>query len=171
MPPAMESLHPMEPVQRPSVQASLGASRDQGGPGLVAQGRPMGGESGVTPQGWGAHSGNQMLKGIWSQEDKQDHINVLEMRAVTKTLQGFNIPPYSHILASTDNTTVAAYVNKEGGTWSLPLWRETQSLFGIVASINCSIWAVHIPGRLNFIADMLSRQDQASPRSGPSFPA
>jgi hypothetical protein len=115
------------------------------------------------PQGWGAHLGEATLQGRWSQEESKLHINILEMRAVSLALNGFPIPRGSHILVSTDNTTVVAYVNRQGGTRSRLLLVETQQLFSIVMERGWSLRAVHIPGHLNVIADLLSRENQVLP--------
>ena len=63
-------------------------------------------------------------------------------------------------LVATDNTTVVAYINKEGGM-------RSGSLCALLWRLLCWCnlrWVVlkarHIPGRLNVIADKLSRQGQ-----------
>ena len=66
--------------------------------------------------GWGAPMGDLSASGLWSAYWQTQHINVLELRAVMLALKSFlQIIPNCHILLSTDNTTVAAYLNKEGG--------------------------------------------------------
>ena len=82
------------------------------------------------------------------------------MRAVKLALLHFNLQALSIVLVSTDNTTVVAYINKEGGTRSTSLWDETQELFQVVMSHQWTLKAVHIPGRLNVIADLLSMDKQ-----------
>ena len=114
-------------------------------------------------KGWGAHLGDRTLQGRWSPQEQDLHINVLEMRAVTRALQGFQLPQGSFILISTDNTTVVSYVNNQGGTRSWTLWEETRQLFEVVVGNNWTLRAVHIPGKLNVVADMLSREDQVLP--------
>lgn len=54
--------------------------------------------------------------------------NVLEMRAVRPAMEDFVPPPGSHILVASDNSTVVAYVNRQGGTRSRVLWLETWDL-------------------------------------------
>ena len=117
----------------------------------------------ASTMGWGAHVEGKEFQGTWSPADKLNHINVLEMRAITLTLQRLPLSPGDSILAATDNTTVVAYINKQGGTHSRSLWNETVALFDLVMSLRVSIWAKHIPGRLNVIADQLSRQGQILP--------
>ena len=70
----------------------------------------------ASPVGWGAHMGNLSASGLWSAYWQTQHINVLELRAVMLALKHFRqIIPNCHILLSTDNTSVAAYLKKEGG--------------------------------------------------------
>ena len=113
--------------------------------------------------GWGAHVGETVVKGTWNDREKSLHINVLEMRAVRLALQSIRLRPRLHILVSTDNTSVVAYVNRQGGTRSRSLWKETVMLFQLLQRENVTLRAVHIPGRLNVIADMLSREGQVLP--------
>ena len=60
--------------------------------------------------------GDLSASGQWSVHWQDQHINVLELRAVMLALKSFHqVIPHCHVLLSTDNTTVAAYLNKEGG--------------------------------------------------------
>ena len=115
--------------------------------------------------------GELTCKGTWSPLESKLHINVLEMRAVKLALLHFNLQALSIVLVSTDNTTVVAYINKEGGTRSTSLWDETQELFQVVMSHQWTLKAVHIPGRLNVIADLLSRDNQILPTEWSLHPA
>ena len=76
---------------------------------------------------------------------------------------GFSFPPVARVLVSSDNSTVISYINREGGTRSFSLWRETERVVQLVINLQISIRAVHIPGNMNVIADLLSRQDQTLP--------
>ena len=59
---------------------------------------------------------NHMTSGFWSITYKKQHISVLEMKAVLLALQAFAVPIKGHlVLLATDNLTVAAYINKQGG--------------------------------------------------------
>ena len=117
----------------------------------------------ASTQGWGAHAGESTIQGIWSPQEQTLHINTLEMRAISLALQHFNPPPRSHVLVATDNSSVVYYINKQGGTRSWSLWTEAQDLFRITDNLGISIRARHIPGRLNVIADQLSRAGQILP--------
>ena len=55
------------------------------------------------------------------------------------------------------------YINREGGTRSSSLWRETERMFQLVINLQIFVRAVHIPRKMNVIADLLSCQDQNLP--------
>ena len=88
------------------------------------------------------------LQGKWEPQEQGLHINILEMRVVAKALVGFSFPLGITVLMSSDNSTVVSYINKECGTRSLSLWKETELVFQLVISLQISIWAVHIPGKM-----------------------
>ena len=78
--------------------------------------------------GWGAHSGQDSTGGLWSHLEKHLHINLLEMKAVFLALQFFKKTCQNNqVLIASDNTSVVAYINKQGGTRSAELcalmWR------------------------------------------------
>ena len=56
----------------------------------------------TSKEGWGAHLDEHTARGTWSLPESKLHINHLELKAVFLAL-------------ATDNTTVVAYINKEGG--------------------------------------------------------
>ena len=69
--------------------------------------------------GWGAHLLNQHVSGVWSDQEKLLHINLLEMKALFLGLQAFREDVIGHhMTAMCDNSTVVTYVNKQGGTVS-----------------------------------------------------
>lgn len=113
--------------------------------------------------GWGAHCGEQEFSGLWLPRERLLHINVLEMRAIRLALDRLKPSSGDQVLVSTDNSTVVAYINHQGGTRSLPLWEETSLLFEFLMAHQVQLRAVHIPGRLNVIADQLSRAGQTLP--------
>ena len=98
-----------------------------------------------------------MFQGQWSDQERELRINVLEMRAVSYTLIQSSPPPQSKILVATDNKTVMAYINKEGGTRSWFHMKETCSLFKLLMANQWTLKARYIPGSLNVIVDQLSR--------------
>ena len=84
--------------------------------------------------GWGGHSGSQVFHGDWSQEEGVMHINILEMRAVYMTLVRLQPQEGSTVLVNTDNTTVMAYINRQGGLVSKSLFQETVQLILLFVS-------------------------------------
>ena len=68
-------------------------------------------------EGWGAHLEQASTKGLWSDREKRLHINVLELKAVSLTLQRFKDQCQNQtLLVATDNSTVVADINKEEST-------------------------------------------------------
>ena len=74
----------------------------------------------ASQKGWGAHLNEIVLSGLWSNKEAQLHINVLELKAVLLALKGFQEHLQGQsVLICSDNSTVASYLNKEGGTHSI----------------------------------------------------
>jgi ribonuclease HI len=114
----------------------------------------------ASTHGWGGVAPNCTFQDAWTQEETSLHINVLEMRAVTNTLERMESPQGSRILVASDNTTVVAHINKQGGTHSWQLMVETFNLFQLLQERDWYLKARHIPGKFNVIADQLSRSHQ-----------
>ncbi|KAK9533173.1 hypothetical protein VZT92_008331 [Zoarces viviparus] len=62
-----------------------------------------------------------------------------------------------HVLVKTDNTTVVAYINRQGSTRSLQLHRVARKILVWSSTRLLSLRATHVPGVLNRGADLLSR--------------
>ena len=115
----------------------------------------------TSKEGWGAHLGDFTARGTWPVPESHLHINFLELKAVLLALKRFqHLVQGKVVLVATDNTTVVAYINKEGGM-------RSGSLCALLCRLLCwcnlrqvVLKARHIPGRLNVIADKLSRQGQ-----------
>ena len=111
--------------------------------------------------GWGAYIGEATASGLWQAPWNTFHINRLELEAVSRALIHFSdLVSGQRVLIRTDNTTVVAYINKQGGTHSFPLWRQSWLLFQWAIREGVSLQATHLPGILNVRADILSRQSQ-----------
>ena len=111
--------------------------------------------------GWGAHSGQDSTGGLWSHPEKHLHINLLEMKAVFLALQFFKKTCQNNqVLIASDNTSVVAYINKQGGTRSAELCALMWRILTWCNQNNVTLRARHIPGSLNVIADGLSRRNQ-----------
>jgi len=120
----------------------------------------------ASKEGWGAHLEplSLIISGLWSHQESHLHINNLEMRAVFLAVSHFQ----SHlrdscVMVSTDNTSVVAYIQAQGGTHSQSLYLETRKLLVLCKTLNIHLLAKYIPGRLNALADGLSRKHQLLP--------
>lgn len=92
------------------------------------------------------------------------HINQQELQAVFLALIHWEDQCRGNVvLVSTDNTTVVAYINKQGGTKSKSLCRQAITLLLWCHSRRIILVARHIPGRLNVLAELLSRPDHILP--------
>ena len=70
----------------------------------------------ASKEGWGAHLDEHTARGQWSLPESKLHINHLELKAVFLALKEFQTLVFNKtVLVATDNTTVVAYINKEGG--------------------------------------------------------
>ena len=110
---------------------------------------------------WGAHADSMMFSGVWSHHERKMSINQLELLAVIRAIEA--LPPDfngQRLMIASDNSTTVSYINKLGGTRSVALWELTLQLFSLIQSRNIVIKARHIPGRLNRLADSLSRSGQ-----------
>ena len=113
--------------------------------------------SDVSCSGWGAHLLDQHVSGVWSDQEKLLHINLLEMKALFLGLQAFREDVISHhMTAMCDNSTVVAYVNKQGGTVSQALCLLASRLLRWTESFDVHLDARYLPGHANVLADLLS---------------
>lgn len=108
--------------------------------------------------GYGGFMNNQIFQGEWSEMQSKKHINSLELEAVFLTLKHFlNQLKGQYVLIRSDNTTVVQYINKQGGTKSPTLCYQTWDLWNLAIQNNIRMKAAHITGKLNILADQLSR--------------
>ena len=108
-------------------------------------------------EGWGAICGYSTVRDVWAQ-DHGTHINALELKAILLAVRHFApLLRGRHILVRTDSTTAVAYVNRQGGTKSQACLSIAYDLWGWVHQNALSIRAVHVPGKQNEAADVLSR--------------
>ena len=115
----------------------------------------------ASSEGWGAHLLSHQTGGLWDSVQKRLHINVLELLAVRLALQHFlPLVQGQPVMVMTDNTTVVAQLRNQGGMLSRPLYSHTAQLLLWADSHNVSLVPRHIPGKLNVIADRLSRRHQ-----------
>ena len=108
--------------------------------------------------GWGALSHGEIAQGRWSELEISSDINYLELLAAFYALQAFvghkrNI----HVRLKVDNSTALSYINNMGGIRSPCLGSLSRLLWEWCIGRDIFVSAQHIPGKLNFRADALSR--------------
>ena len=114
--------------------------------------------------GWGAHLGNLTAAGQWTYALRGCHINRLELEAVWLALKQFvDSVECKHVLVNTDNTTVAFYINKQGGAHSFTLSLLAEQMLLWCQERRIVLTARYLPGKLNVLADALSRSHLVLP--------
>ncbi|XP_066941107.1 uncharacterized protein [Macrobrachium rosenbergii] len=117
--------------------------------------------SDASAEGWAAHLKELLTSGVWHQDDKHLHINILELKAAFLALQEFWDRVMGHsVVLMNDNTMIVAYVNKQGGSSipPAPPVDDAGAQVGLAHSVELS--ARYIPGKRNVMADKLSLQNQ-----------
>ena len=115
----------------------------------------------TSKEGWGAHLNEHTARGSWFLLESKLHINYLELKAVFLALKEFqDLCAHRKVLVANGNTTVVSYINKEGGMRSGPLCALLWRILTWCTSHQVTLRARHIPGRLNVVADKLSRLGQ-----------
>ena len=111
----------------------------------------------ASTEGWGAHREQTTAGGRWTQEEAQDHINVLELRAILLALKSLVFEKGKHVKVYTDNTTALAYVKNMGGVRSQPCNEIAQMIWEWSEAKAIWLTIAHIPGSQNTLADFMSR--------------
>ena len=108
---------------------------------------------------WGAQIVNgPSFTQKWSTKWQEMSINVLEMEAVYRALVQFSPQcKGKKVLVLSDNTATTYYINKQGGTRAPLMMESARKLFNEAINKRVSLKARHIPGKLNVLADGLSR--------------
>jgi hypothetical protein len=86
-------------------------------------------------------------------------INILELKAVLLGVKRNRLKNQRVSLFS-ENSTVVAYIRKQGGTHSPVLCRMTWELLQFCRRENIVLVPRHIPGKHNILADTLSRSNK-----------
>ena len=83
------------------------------------------------------------------------------MKALFLVLQSFQeLVAGHHVTAMCDNSTVVAYINKQGSTASCSLCSLASQLLRWALSLDVHLEARYLPGQSSVLADLLSRRDQ-----------
>ena len=109
----------------------------------------------ASKEGWGANLDEHEGRVVPAREQ------VTHKPAVFLALKEFRTLVFNKtVLIATDNTTVVAYINKEGGMKSGSLCALLWRILSWCTRQQVTLRARHIPSRLNVIADKLSRLGQ-----------
>ena len=109
--------------------------------------------------GWGASCNNKRIHGFWTFDEKQMHINVLELKATFLGLKTFgNTLNNCEILLRIDNTTAISYINRMGGVQFPQLHAISEQIWKWCEKRNIWLFASYISSKDNYIADSESRK-------------
>ena len=116
--------------------------------------------------------GQTSTKGLWSDREKRLYINVVELKAVSLALQSFKDQCENQtVLVATDNSTVIAYINNQGGTHSAEMCALLWKIMTWCHHYKITLRARHIPGCLNVMGDLQSRSNQVQSTEWSLHPA
>ena len=120
--------------------------------------------SDASNMGWGAHFSGGEVSGTWTPQDQRQHINWLELKAIYLALQHFSSDlKDKSVIVCSDNTTALSYIRSQGGTVSPTLSLLAEELLIWAHQHGMSLEVEFIPGKLNVLADALSRTGQVLP--------
>lgn len=109
--------------------------------------------------GWGAYCDGESTGGWWSCEEKESHINVLEMKAASLGLKCFaSRLEHGQVLLRIDNTTAIACINKMGSVQYKQLHNEAKELWQWCERRELKVFASYIASKENCEADAESRK-------------
>lgn len=111
----------------------------------------------ASDSGWGCYMNGVSASGTWDQWAGSQHINYRELLTVLLALKSYGpMIQGRHIQVLTDSTTAAAYVNNMGGPVQ-QLTSLAETIWTEALERNFIISCRHVAGKLNTIADQLSR--------------
>jgi hypothetical protein len=111
-------------------------------------------------QDGGAVCNGITARGPWTLQDKDKHINELELLGAFCAIQAFVAKQAGMaIQIFLDNSTAVSYVNKCGGTRSVALTATAKAISTWCEERKISLEAVHLAGELNTIVDRESRSE------------
>ena len=104
------------------------------------------------------HNGTlvQHCGGRWSPAEAENHINVLELKAIQLGLLACADALRESLCVHSDNQTAISYLNKFGGCHNRFLNGLSCSIWSWCINRNLLLKAIHIPGSENIDADILS---------------
>jgi hypothetical protein len=115
--------------------------------------------SDASTTGWGITCDNETASGIWSQDERNQHINYLELLAAFIGLKIFANNLFNcQLILRIDNMTAISYINRMGGIQFPHLTKLTKDIWQWCEARNIFIYALYIPSVENTIADAESRR-------------
>ena len=116
-------------------------------------------QSDASTTGWGVACAGKTASGSWSQDERNQHINYLELMAAFIGLKIFAKKLFNcQIILRIDNTTAISYINRMGGVQFPHLTKLTKSIWQWCEARNLFVSALYIPSIENNIADAESRR-------------
>jgi len=111
--------------------------------------------------GWGASCSGQRAHGWWNDQEKEESINFLELKAAYYALRAFtNKQSNLSILFRIDNTTAISYINRFGGV-KYPKLNHLARKIWSYSELNAHyIYASYINTNDNVVADAESRSSE-----------
>ena len=93
----------------------------------------------------GGNLGHQIVQGLWLSENKDWHINCLELEAILLTIKRFlSQLTNQSVLIRSDSTTVVQYISRQGGTKSTQMCYKAWKLWQLAIDINIQLKASHM---------------------------
>ena len=115
----------------------------------------------ISSYGWGAVMESKSTGKFFSILEKEDHINVLELKTVLFGLRSLvkNLK-LTHIKVLCDNSTAVACINKFGTSRSFECDSFAQEIWAWAGKANIWFSITHLPGVQNFETDLESRKQE-----------
>ena len=118
-------------------------------------------ETNASLLGWGVVSEQTCSGGLWSEEERNLYINLLELMAGSFGVKIFTDckgkENYIHVKLRMDNKTAVSYINRMGGTHSCSLSHLACQLWQWCLQHQIILSAEYLPGTSNIEADRQSR--------------
>ena len=113
--------------------------------------------------GWGSSFSQQTHRGTWSEIEKNNHINYLELSALFLGLQAYcKSLNDTHIRVRLDNTTAVAVINHMGTSHSSQCNTLGKAIWEWCIQRHIWLSVAHVPGIENTEADLESRKKQSN---------
>lgn len=111
----------------------------------------------ASSSGWGAVCGTTTLQGKWTPHQQSLSNNWRESRAIIHAIERWTFVRNTRVLVFTDNSTAVALVNARNPS-AKGLTMLADEISQLETKRDIHVVAMHIPGTLNDLPDLLSRQ-------------